>query len=112
MIQSKAVNKAMFWLKEQDLIKEEDRDLFRRYLNWLYVIGWEEGEKNANYAHKKRVKGYDKRGNYIGTFNCIVDAAKAVGCERHLITRSLKTGKPSLSGLTWQYVEDGTPKSK
>lgn len=111
MDQEKAVNKAMFWLKELDLITVEQRDLIRNYLNWLYVMGWEERGWTLTAHNKKRVVQYNRKGKVLAEFESIEEASSKTGLNTAGLYSAVLRGTVTKKGHIWKYAENGASKN-
>ena len=72
--------------------------------NPIYI---ENGKKRGEQI-RRRVNQYDLEGNYIKTFNSILEASNEIGVLGEVISRCCKRRKQSKSagGFQWRYVDD------
>ena len=81
---------------------------------WSYSLLEKEYFKEINYPYCRKVKQYDRDGNYIKTFNSITQASIYTGLSLVCISNSCWKYGLALSGnkYRWTYAEDCIDKSK
>lgn len=64
-----------------------------------------ENYKYAIAATKKTVHQYSMNGEYIRSFDCLLDAANSVNRSKMIISESATGRKPSAGGFLWRYFK-------
>jgi hypothetical protein len=106
-----AVNKALMSMQMKGLIFEDAVGEIRQFLGQVYMVGWEQRNRELSAHHNKKVIQYDKNGNEVARFNKISEAAMANKCSRDVIDDSVtRRIKISRKGYYFRYVENGDNK--
>jgi len=79
--------------------------------NRIENLEWVTAKENTEHAirtslhkvHTKRVEQYDKNGNYIRTFNSILEASKESGASDRHISCVCKGKRKTTGGFIWKY---------
>lgn len=77
---------------------------YKPFLNAIYTAGYEEGRRSLGIAQERKIEQFNRQGEKIKEFDSILKAAKKVKCSDRLISRALKSGKPTRSGYIWKYT--------
>ncbi len=108
----RATNKVLRDLIMSGVINPDDSGKARIYLNALFVAGMEQGVKGIQAKRVRRVEQYNMRGEKIGEFLSIRDAARAAGYGKRyrggeLIVQNVLAGRHphSKEGYIWKYAE-------
>jgi len=108
MDQERAVNKALFWLKGQEEITMED---IKANLILMYGIGFDEGRRHLSARRTRKIVQFNSRGEVVGRFDSIKEAARILNFNRDVIDESLR-GRCAYTrkgGYYFEYdKEDGT----
>ena len=73
-------------------------------LEWCSVA-YNNNYRNKTINTRKKVNQYDLNGNFIKTWDCIIQAAKYYGINRSLITDVCKGRRKTAKGFIWRYYE-------
>ena len=72
----------------------------------LQIITWEENNNKGRKEKYKKVDMYDLNGNYIKTFNSIIEASKEVNIYKSNISACCKRKLKSSAGYIWKYTKE------
>lgn len=72
----------------------------------LQVITWEENNNKGRKEKSIKVNQYDINGNYIKTFNSIVEASKEVNIYKSNISSCCKGKIKTCAGYKWEYAKE------
>ena len=72
----------------------------------LQIITWEENNDKGRKECSKKVKQYNLDGNYIKTYNSIIEASKELGIYKSNISKVCKRKMKTTGGYIWEYDEE------
>ena len=72
----------------------------------LQIITWKENNDKGRKEKSKKVKQYDLKGNYIKTFNSVVEASKEVNVYKSNISSCCKGKLKTSAGYEWKYEKE------
>lgn len=72
----------------------------------LQIMTWKQNNDKGRKEHMKKVEMYDLEGNYIKTFNSIVEASKEVDIYKSNISACCKGKLNKTANHRWKYVEE------
>ena len=76
------------------------------YFDNLQIITWKENNSKGRKEHSKKVMQYDLNGNYIKTFNSIIEASKEVNVYHSNISACCKGKLHKTGGYIWKYEKE------
>lgn len=76
------------------------------YFENLQIMTWGENNSKGRKENYKKVNQYDLSGNYIKTFNSIVEASKEVNVYKSNISACCKGKYKTSAGYKWKYAEE------
>lgn len=106
MDQDLAVKLIMRHIQWDEDIPFEYQGFVKKYLNLIYVMGYDEGHKYLKVPRTTQVKRIDKFGNET-IYASVKDAAYKTRCNRFSISKALmktKEGKNYLLGYRWEII--------
>jgi hypothetical protein len=109
MDQRTAVDKVLRDLIERELIFEEERDRVRKYLDALWVCGWEYYRRYETHhdANVREVEYFGRNNEKLGTFPSIAEAERVLKIPRKTIYNTLSSRfKRMRSGHYFKYAQD------
>lgn len=72
----------------------------------LQIITWKENNDKGRKEHSLKVKQYDLNGNYIKTYNSIIEASKELGIYKSNISKVCKGKMKTTGGYIWKYDKE------
>lgn len=108
MNQQHAVKKLLESLNKEIDLSLYENQIITRYLEAGYVVGWENGRrKQKGGLERKKVKGLDRKGKSIGTFDSIREAIRFIGGgDPGKICKCLQGKRQTYKGYTWLHVNN------
>lgn len=72
----------------------------------LQIITWKENNDKGRKENYKKVDMYDLDGNYIKTYNSIIEASKEVNIYKSNISACCKGKSKTSAGYIWKYAKE------
>lgn len=72
----------------------------------LQILTWKENNDKGRKERSIKVNQYDINGNYIKTFNSIVEASKEVNIYKSNISSCCKGKIKTCAGYKWKYIKE------
>jgi hypothetical protein len=107
MEQDISVRLMMLEIKVDKCIPEEYEGHVRKYLNLMWVVGFDAGRKDvySRYSKKKTaVIQRDSNGQRIAQYESVAYAVRATKISHDIIFRALKCHKKTMQGHYWEKV--------
>jgi hypothetical protein len=100
----RTVSKALRDMTMFGLISEESSGEVRKFIEAVYVAGWEERGNNLTAHHEKKVIEYDQFDKPIAEYKSVADAAKKKKCSPQGIYSAIDRKSKTKLGHTWKYA--------
>ena len=107
MEQDIAVRKMMVEIKGEIDLLEEHENLIKKYLNYMFVVGFEAGRSDVylRYSKKKTpVIQRDASQNRIAQYESVAQAARQAYTTTETIFQAMKNHKLTQAGHYWEKV--------
>lgn len=72
----------------------------------LQKVKVDKASKKAWEVNKKKIEQYDMSGNYMKTYDSIIEASKELNISKDGISNNLRGRSKSSGGYVWKYKED------
>jgi hypothetical protein len=105
--QDPAIKSLVRLIQWDEDIPPEYQGFVKKYLNFAYVMGYEEGNKYLKNPRTTIIKSIDENGNEK-VYNSVIEAAKVLKCPPSSISRAMlksnKNGNHAF-GLRWEKIK-------
>jgi hypothetical protein len=101
----RAIKKALFWMKQEDIINPNMQDRAEEYLREVYGAGCCSEIRNLLAHHKKKVEKVSKKGDVVVSYPSVREAARQEKVGDTGIYSAIERGSLTKQGYYWRYAD-------